>query len=213
MCSFQPADTLTRRNLFALAAVGIMPVLRSAPAMGQKEETQNPATNIPSGRIIAGVDGLGPEKKQGIIAITPADGSWQWVEQMRGLARLSPDGHTLAFLGPIKPRATRAIWTRDIRSEDPPRRISELTGIPVWSPNGKQIVTSPRAPGAGEKLSPRETWRINADGSSQVRLPVPETDNVVDWSPDGRWLLLQSFRGADDNQIRMMHPDGSACGL
>jgi Tol biopolymer transport system component len=42
---------------------------------------------------------------------------------------------------------------------DPPRRISELTGIPVWSHDGKWIVISSRSLGAGEKLSPRETWR------------------------------------------------------
>ena len=42
---------------------------------------------------------------------------------------------------------------------DPPRRISELTGIPVWSHDGKWIVTSSRSLGAGEKLSLRETWR------------------------------------------------------
>jgi Tol biopolymer transport system component len=207
-CS-QPANDLTRRDVLVLAAIGIMPALRSASATGQKEKSQDPAKNTLPSRIFAEVDGFGPEKKRGIIAITPADGSWRWVEPMRGLARLSPDGHTLAFLGPINPPGPRAIWTRDIRGEDPPRRISELTGIPVWSPDGKWIVTSPRAPGAGEKLSPRETWRMNADGSNQVRLPVPETDWVVDWSPDGRWLLTESFQGPEGTQIRIMHPDGT----
>src|SRR5262249_54295157 len=145
----------------------------------------------------ARVQALGPEDKQGIIAITPADGSWRWVEQMPGLARLSPDGHTLAFLGPFEPHAS-GIWTRVIRGGDSPRRISELAGIPVWSPDGKWIVTSSRAPEVEEKLSPRETWRMNADGSDYVKLPVPETDVVVDWSPDGRWILMQSYLRIDD---------------
>src|SRR5271157_1216301 len=95
-CS-QPADDLTRRNVLALAAMGIMPALRSASTTGQKQNPQNPAENMPPGRIFARVQAFGPENKQGIIAITPADGSWQWVEQMPGLVRLSPDGHTLAF--------------------------------------------------------------------------------------------------------------------
>jgi Tol biopolymer transport system component len=189
--------------------MGIMPALYPASATGNKEKPQDPAKNTPPDRIFAGVHDFGPEKNQGIIAITPADGSWRWVEQMRGMARLSPDGHTLAFFGPIKPLSARAIWTRDIRGGDPPRRISELSGIPVWSPDGKWIVTSPHTGWAGGRLSPRGTWRMNADGSNPVRVPVPETDYVVDWSPDGRWLLTQSSQGPDDYQIRIMHPDGT----
>jgi Tol biopolymer transport system component len=207
-CS-QPADDLTRRNVLTLAAMGIIPALRSASTAGQKQAPQNPGVSTPPGRIFARVQPLGPEDEQGIIAITPADGSWRWVEQMPGLARMSPDGHTLAFLGPIEPNATRGIWTRDLRGGDPPRRISELTGIPVWSPDGNWIVTSSRASGAAEKLSQFETWRMNAEGSDYVKLPVPETDVVVDWSPDGRWLLMRSFRGIGDNQMRIMHPDGT----
>ena len=110
--SSQPADALTRRNLLALAAMGIMPALRSASTTGQKQNLQNPAENTPPARIFARVQDFGPENNQGIIAITPADGSWQWVEQMPGLARLSPDGHTLAFLGTIEPHATRDLDTR-----------------------------------------------------------------------------------------------------
>ena len=57
-----------------------------------------------------------------------------------------------------------------------------------------------------------ETWRFNVDGSGAVKLPIPETDEVDDWSPDGRWLVTVSDRHPPHGsgyQLYLMHPDGT----
>ena len=45
---------------------------------------------------------------------------------------------------------------------------------------------------------------------SRSELPIPTEDNVQDWSPDGRWLLTASSRGAKIGwQLYVMRLDGT----
>jgi Tol biopolymer transport system component len=55
------------------------------------------------------------------------------------------------------------------------------------------------------------TWRVNIDGTGPEELPVPAEDGVQDWSPDGRWLLTASERGAKNGywQLYIMRTDGT----
>jgi hypothetical protein len=56
-----------------------------------------------------------------------------------------------------------------------------------------------------------ETWRVNADSTGRIRLPVPETDFVLDCSRDGNWLAARS-QGGDPNhrgRLTLIHPDGT----
>ncbi len=62
-------------------------------------------------------------------------------------------------------------------------------------------------PGAGRY----ETWRVNADGSGRTRLPIPESDLVLDASRDGRWLATRTM-GGDPTQrgrLTLVHQDGT----
>jgi dipeptidyl aminopeptidase/acylaminoacyl peptidase len=55
-----------------------------------------------------------------------------------------------------------------------------------------------------------ETWVVNADGSEPRKLPIPETDQVDDWSPDGAWVLTSSHRDKGVGyQIYRMRLDGT----
>ncbi|MEJ7637889.1 MAG: hypothetical protein WKF75_07895 [Singulisphaera sp.] len=57
-----------------------------------------------------------------------------------------------------------------------------------------------------------ETWRFNTDGSGATKLPIPETDEVHDWSSDGRWLVTVSDRHPPHGsgyQLYLMRPDGT----
>ena len=57
-----------------------------------------------------------------------------------------------------------------------------------------------------------ENWRFNADGSGATKLPIPDTDEVDDWSPDGRWLVTVSDRHPPHGsgyQLYVMRPDGT----
>ena len=58
-----------------------------------------------------------------------------------------------------------------------------------------------------------ENWKIEANGKGRDnKLPVPETDEVNDWSRDGRWLVTVSSRDYGfgvEYQLYVMHPDGT----
>ena len=57
--------------------------------------------------------------------------------------------------------------------------------------------------------------RINRDGSGLTKLPIPETDEIDDWSPDGKWFVTVSNRDATHGvsgigyQLYRMRPDGT----
>jgi hypothetical protein len=56
-----------------------------------------------------------------------------------------------------------------------------------------------------------ETWHVNADGTGRVKLPIPETDFVLDCSRDGTWLVTRTNRGklADPGRLTLVHSDGT----
>jgi Tol biopolymer transport system component len=62
-----------------------------------------------------------------------------------------------------------------------------------------------------------QTWRIAADGSKSIKLPIPATELVCDWSRDGRWLVTASSRHPAGSEaprllrqdVRLIHPDGT----
>ena len=57
-----------------------------------------------------------------------------------------------------------------------------------------------------------ENWEFNADGSGAIKIPIPETDEVDDWSPDGHWLVTVSDRHpprGSGYQLYIDAPDGT----
>src|SRR5437763_1194988 len=55
-------------------------------------------------------------------------------------------------------------------------------------------------------------WRIDADGHNPTRLPIPATDSVEDWSPDGQWFVTCSDRHPPHGsgyQLYLMKTDGT----
>ena len=60
----------------------------------------------------------------------------------------------------------------------------------------------------GEKF---ETWRVNADGTGRSKLPIPETDLVLDCSRDGTWLADADHgrRPEPHGRLTLIHPDGT----
>ena len=145
-----------------------------------------------------------------IIAIDPDTGNWQKITDHGGAVRVSPDRQTLVF------SRNREIWNCDTRGSNSPRRISDKSGRPIWSPDGKYLVATKQEHVDGHKKDEPawkdETWRMDADGSNPTRLPVPETDSVDDWSPDGQWFITWSDRHPPHGasyQIYLMKADGT----
>jgi Tol biopolymer transport system component len=65
-------------------------------------------------------------------------------------------------------------------------------------------------PGRALHMTNIETWIVNADGSEPRKLPIPETEQVDDWSPDGTWVLTGSHRDKGVGyQIYRMRLDGT----
>jgi Tol biopolymer transport system component len=139
-----------------------------------------------------------------IIAIDPDTGKWQKITEQGNFPRVSPDRQTLVF------GRGDAIWNCDTGGSNNPGKISDKSGDPIWSPDGKYIVATEQ-----EEVGDRwkdETWRIDADGRNPTRLPVPNGDAVEDWSPDGQWFVTCSDRHPPDGsgyQLYLMKTDGT----
>lgn len=125
------------------------------------------------------------------------------VDRVANHMRVAPDGARVAYCD------GGTLWICD--GEGNSRRIADVDGQPVWSPDGSQIVCS-----QGEKVAEGgwrvTTWRFAVSGSGQTRLPIPDTDFVKDWSPDGKWLVVLSDRHLPRGrayQIYVMRPDGT----
>lgn len=75
--------------------------------------------------------------------------------------------------------------------------------LPVWSPDGRQIVF------VSDRDGNREIYRMSADGSQQVNLTKHAADDwTPSWSPDGQQVVFASFR--DGNwELYIMNADGS----
>jgi RNA polymerase sigma factor (sigma-70 family) len=150
-----------------------------------------------------------------IIAIDPATGKWQKIADNGHSGRVSPDRQTLAFS-----RHDDGIWSCDTGGGNNPGRISDNRGRPVWSPDGKYLVaTTQELVEKDTDKKPRttpawktETWRMEADGRNAVKLPIPDTDWVEDWSPDGQWFVVGTDRHppyGHGYQLYLMQTDGT----
>ena len=122
---------------------------------------------------------------------------------------VSPDGQRLAFV------TSGQILVVDLTSEDTlPLSSDLLAGTtllqPTWHPNGSLTIGQlPR----GDETSPAVIIELGSgDG---VILPTPESgfDVPLDWSPDGRILVVSSFPdvelgGADGRRLEIVVEDG-----
>ncbi len=143
----------------------------------------------------------------GLLAVNPETSKWRVVAgpEVEGKA-VSPNGRWLVGNRRGNAVEDRGIWVYDIKGEHPPRRVFEGRGIPSWSGDGKQIIISSSV-GTGRFV----TWRVNADGTGAMKLPLPDTDFATDYSRDGTWILADSLgaTGADRGRIVLVHPDGT----
>jgi RNA polymerase sigma factor (sigma-70 family) len=230
--------TLTRWRIAAavlllVAAVGggtalLVPGLPAAPpeqAQATKEAGAPPAGRVPSGaptadaqkpdpgRIFVDVQFprtlaaliAGRDRQVQLVAIDPETAKWVKVADAGGFARVSPDRRTLLV------NCKDGICSTDADGRGEPKRLCEQRGRPVWAPDGKHFVVTREEWQEGHGWKD-ETWQYNAEGSGATRLPVPDTDAVNDWSPDGKWFLTLTDRHpprGSGYQLYRMHPDGT----
>ena len=147
-----------------------------------------------------------------MAAIDPTTATWRTIYKGYdvGPGPVSPDGRYVVYssVGRTPDPEQVGIWVYDMTGETRPRRIFERKGVPFWVNDGRQVIIG--APvGAGYRKF--ETWRVNADGTGRTKLPIPETDLVLDCSRDGTWLATRTIGGEPRHRGRLtlVHPDGT----
>ena len=164
------------------------------------------------------------EMVSGLIGIDPNSGDWKAITQGGHSVRISPESSTLAFekSSPnFEADAARndEIWTCDAYTGADARLVAAVGGRPVWSPDGLELVCSGGEVNEEDKKETPEkpvwdvvTWKINHDGGEKTKLPIPSTDFVEDWSPDGQWFVTSSDRHApygSGYQLYLMRTDAT----
>lgn len=216
----QSSPRLSRAAYLGLASAALaaclLPTLWHAPV-----QAQAPAAAKAEGRIYVSAsyrikpEGADEEKTvhNVIIAIDPATGEWQVVVENGYAARLSPDRRTLVFN-----RHEDGIWKCEADGQYP-IKIFDMDGRPVWSADGKQLVVTKQEDLDKDNVKDRttpawkcETWRIDVDGRNAVKVPIPDTDWVADWCPDGQWFVAGTDRHrpyGHGYQLYLMKTDGA----
>jgi beta-lactamase regulating signal transducer with metallopeptidase domain/Tol biopolymer transport system component len=204
------------------AAIGacLLPTFQHAPAQAKPQQAKpGPTAN---GRIYVSAtlrlktEGQDEEKTRFnmIIAIDPVTGKWQKITDDGHNGRVSPNGQTLVFS-----RLGEGIWNCDTAGGNNPGKISDKGGRPVWSPDGKHLVATRQEDldknNDKTRTTPAwkcETWRIDADGRNPIKLPIPDSSWVEDWSPDGQWFVAGTDRHPPYGrgyQLYLMKKDGT----
>ena len=227
---------LSRRDLLWLGTAGaltaVVPTLRLAPAMAEDKKLPGDG-NFPAGRIFLSAN-LNPKSKERnayagdvrrIIAVDPETGQWEEIAEGDDV-RVSRDGKLLAMARyhDVVPRGNSTeIWTYDLAARRATRVVDDVEAHDAarifdqgetalcWSPDGKQIVAT-RGHFTEDEQSRDATWRVPVDGSKPTKLPIPATDQVADWSADGKWLVAVTNRKppfGHGYQLYRMRPDGS----
>ncbi|HEY7330588.1 MAG TPA: M56 family metallopeptidase [Gemmataceae bacterium] len=226
----QSSPRISRFTVLVILAAALvaclLPTLRYSPVQGQPRPAQADAKAEGRIYVSASLRLKDEDKNQHnqIIAIDPATGKWQKIADGGSDGRVSPDGKTLVFSRFGKPDkkgwvTSDGIWSCDTAGSDKPVKISDKSGRPVWSYNGKHLVATKQENLDKDNEKGRktpawrdETWQIDADGSNPVKLPIPDTDSVEDWSPDGQWFVTSTDRHppfGSGYQLYLMKTDGT----
>ena len=101
------------------------------------------------------------------------------------------DGHTGESLRPV---THEDLWTM--------RRL----GAPVTSPDGKWAIVAVTEPAYEEEDTVSDLWLVAVDGKTEPRrlTATKDSEDGVQWSPDGTRIAFSAKRGEDVSQVYVM---------
>jgi WD40 repeat protein len=152
----------------------------------------------PDGQYLASVDG----QKGGIRIVEIQNGEELFLPTMLGrVGSWSPEGDKMIisdveFVDGIP---TSKVYLADIKTQE----VINLSGftndrvmnidVPVWSPDGEQLLFGARAL---EQGSGKQLWLSSIDGENIEQITSDEQISVMDyhWSPSGENVLIQSIK-------------------
>jgi eukaryotic-like serine/threonine-protein kinase len=142
--------------------------------------------------------------------VAPVDSTWRFRTGNLGGLALSPDGRRLAI--GLQTDLGDDIYIKRLPN-GPASRLTFYPGedaLPQWAPDGRDVTfasgrTVPGQPTRGTGLF-YAVWYRAADGSGEPALLAPATQSFTKgfWSPDARWLILQS--GPGTRHVLVMRP-------
>ena len=202
---FQPHTPLWCWAASFVAAVIWLP--GAGIVFGENKELEEGDQSITGRVFVSAFRQTPPSPHRRVLALDVSTGTSTTVAESGICPRVSPTNAAVAF----RRMGTRSgIWIANLDEGVAPVQFFDKGGYPVWSPDGRQIITSHAMPRNGGYRF--ETWRVNANGDALVRVAgIPETDSVHDWSSDGKWLLTVSRRHGESSsaaELYIMQPDG-----
>ena len=198
-----------RRGYIQLCFCCVIVLLVASGAPGQDSTVSQ--ASLP-GRIHGLARFLDPEPETShrrfvLLTLSASDGAYSVASVKSSQPRVSHDGTSVAY----ETKGGR-VWVGMIAPRARPKQVVSLdrpstNGRPAWSFDAKEIILSSSIR-EGNNWS-KKTYRFHTNGSELRLLPIPATDAVCDWSPDGTLVATISREdNAKDWQASVMALDG-----
>ena len=161
---------------------------RQEPA--QKPKSLSHGTSFRGKIVLFGCTCKGHSSGSQIIAMQPDGSRLETIielpegEDVRS-GRVSPDGRRLAFsMSQGDPHRMDA-WLLD--ENGLVRKVADRARVQAWSPDAKRLACS-----RGEPRS-WQSFFLDIGTGNELPISLPQTEVVLDWSRDGRWLAAMAY--------------------